>query len=113
MLRERQHSWDIGDRLRAVFDSQYGTARYTHDRLGNLAVAAYDEGTPKEFRMPDAVGNLFRTEDRSDREYGPAGQLLKSTDAKGRVYRYDYDAEGNLIRKTCNDDEMWQSRRAR
>jgi len=26
------------------------------------------------------------------------------------VYRYEYDAEGNLIRKTCNDDELWQYR---
>jgi len=55
-------------------------------------------------------GKLFRLEHRSDGEYGPAGQLLESTDAKGRVYRYEYDAEGNLIRNTCNDDELWQYR---
>jgi RHS repeat-associated protein len=108
--REREYRWDVGDRLRLVFDSQYGTARYTHDPVGSLALAQYDGGGGRELRMPDAVGNLFRSEDRSDREYGAAGQLLKSTDAKGRVYRYSYDGDGNLVSKSRDDSEVWQYR---
>jgi len=93
-----------------IFDSQLGTVRYGHDRLGNLALAQYDYGVGRELRMPDAVGNLFRREDRSDREYGAGGQLLKSTDGRGSVYHYDYDAEGNLIRKTRDAEHLWQYR---
>lgn len=106
--REREYRWDVSDRIRLIFDSQYGTARFGHDPTGSLALAQYDNGGGRELRMPDAVGNLFRSEDRSDREYGPAGQLLKSIDSKGHIYRYTYDADGNLISKTRNDHERWR-----
>ena len=52
-----------------------------------------------DLRMPDAVGNLFRTADRSDRTYGPAGQLLEARREDGGVTKYEYDGEGNLVRK--------------
>ena len=50
---------------------------------------------PPVLRMPDAVGNLFKTVEKNDRKYGPAGQLLKSGSTK-----YEYDAEGNLTKKS-------------
>ena len=31
-----------------------------------------------ELRLPDAVGNLYRSSDRGDRRYGPAGELLEA-----------------------------------
>jgi RHS repeat-associated protein len=74
-------------------------------QLGNLAAATYADGKV-DLRMPDAVGNLFRTPDRTDRKYGPAGQLLESRDARG-VTTYDYDAEGNLTKKTEPDGAVW------
>jgi RHS repeat-associated protein len=60
--------------------------------------------------MPDAVGNLFRTTDRSDREYGPAGQVLRALDDQGRWVTYDYDPEGSLTAKTADDGEHWEYR---
>jgi RHS repeat-associated protein len=77
----------------------------TNDALGNLAAAKYADGTI-DLRMPDAVGNLFRTSDRSDRKYGPAGQLLESHDARG-VTTYEYDPEGNLTKKIEPDGSTW------
>ena len=53
-----------------------------------------------DLRMPDAVGNLFKKQDRSGRKYGPAGQLLESQAENGTVTRYEYDAEGNLLEKS-------------
>ena len=50
---------------------------FGHDALGNLSWAAKDD-LPPVFRMPDAVGNLFKTVEKNDRKYVPAGQLLKS-----------------------------------
>ena len=48
-----------------------------------------------DYRMPDATGNVFRSRDRRDREYGKGGRILRD-----RHYGYLYDVEGNLILKT-------------
>ncbi|HMC93903.1 MAG TPA: RHS repeat-associated core domain-containing protein, partial [Polyangia bacterium] len=93
-----QYSWEVNDRLRKVVDLLRGPTQYRHDALGNLAAAVYADGR-LDLRMPDAVGNLFHTEDRSDRRYGPAGQLFESRAPDGGLTRYGYDPEGNLIKK--------------
>jgi len=102
LTRNRQYVWDVNDRLKQITDPQKGTWNFEHDALGNLASAQYPDGA-FEFRMPDAVGNLFRAKDRSDRKYGPAGQLLEANGT-----RYAYDAEGNLIRKTEASGATWR-----
>ena len=56
--------------------------------------ARYEDGTD-DYRMPDAAGNVFRSRDRRDREYGKGGRILRD-----RHYDYLYDVEGNLILKT-------------
>ena len=73
----RQYEWDVNDRLKKIIDLAKGTTTFEHDTVGNLSGARYYDGT-EELRMPDAVGNLFRTRDRKDRKYGPAGQPLGS-----------------------------------
>jgi len=99
---DKKYVWDVNDRLKKVIDAQKGMTQYEHDVFGNLSAAQYGDGT-FEYRMPDAVGNLFRKKDRTDRKYGPAGQLLE---AEGT--RYTYDAEGNLIKKTEADGKTWE-----
>jgi RHS repeat-associated protein len=96
------------DRLRGIIDSLRGPVQFTHDALGNLAAATHADGRV-EWRLPDAVGNLFQTRDRSDRKYGPAGQLLQASDARGTT-RYAYDPEGNLIEKLEPDGKRWTYR---
>jgi RHS repeat-associated protein len=108
-VRDRRYEWDVDDRLRGVVDALTGPIGYEHDALGQLAAARFGHGRV-DLRMPDAVGNLFRTEGRSDRVYGPAGQLLESTDESGRVVRYAYDAEGNLVSKVASDGTAWAYR---
>ena len=53
----------------------------------------YGDGTV-EYRLPDAVGNLFETREQKDRRYGKGGQVQESRHAK-----YKYDKLGNLIEK--------------
>lgn len=108
-LRVREYEWVAGGRLRGILDSLSGPVRYAHDGLGQLVSATYGDGTV-ELRMPDAVGNLFKTEDRSDRGYGAAGQVLWLIDDDGRRVDYAYDPEGNLISKTADDGERWEYR---
>ena len=109
MLRDRRYEWDFDDRLRGVADAAAGPIRYQHDALGQLASADYPDGRV-DLRMPDEVGNLFRTQDRSDRTYGPAGQLLESTDSAGRRVRHEYDPDGRLVAKRVADGEVWSYR---
>lgn len=100
-VRSRHYHWDVNDRLKKLTLNGTAQIQFEHDAVGNLAAARYEDGST-EYRMPDAVGNLFRTKNRTDRRYGPAGQLLE---AEG--IRYEYDAEGNLIRKRMPDGTSW------
>jgi len=102
LIRLRQYSWDINDRLKQINDPQKGSWKFEHDIFGNLSAAQYPDGSA-EYRVPDAVGNLFRSRDRKDRKYGPAGQLLEANGT-----RYEYDAEGNLIQKTGAKGAVWR-----
>ncbi|MFO7179507.1 MAG: DUF6531 domain-containing protein, partial [Pseudomonadota bacterium] len=101
----KQYVWDVEHRLQRVIDAMTGPVQYMHDALGNLAAAVYADGRV-ELRMPDAVGNLFRAEQRTDRKYGPAGQLLEAHGSEG-VTRYEYDPEGNLVAKHDPDGGTW------
>ncbi len=100
------YTWDVNDRLRKIVDLLVGPTQYQHDALGSLVAAAHADGKV-DLRMPDVVGNLFRTEDRSDRKYGEAGQLLEARHPDGGITRYEYDPEGNLTKKIQPDGGTW------
>ncbi len=106
LVRATGYSWEPNDRLRMMVDGFRGPTHYTHDALGNLVRANYADGSV-ELRMPDAVGNLFRTEDRSERSYGPAGELLAVQTPAGEV-RYAYDPEGNRVEKREPNGRIWR-----
>jgi RHS repeat-associated protein len=102
--------YDTEEQLVSIVNEHGAVYRFVldPDSLGNLAAATYQDGRV-DLRMPDAVGNLFKTSDRTDRKYGPAGQLLEASDARG-LTRYEYDPEGNLCRKVEADGSEWRYR---
>jgi RHS repeat-associated protein len=102
----KSYTWETNDRLKKIVDALRGPITFAHDNLGNLTGAVYAK-SKMDLRMPDAVGNLFKTADRKDRRYGPAGQLLESL-SKAGITRYTYDPEGNLVRKTLPDGSQWK-----
>jgi len=55
-----------------IIDALNGPVEYRHDGLGNLTAAIHGDGKV-DLRTPDAVGNLFKTREKQDRKYGPAG----------------------------------------
>ena len=99
LVGAKSYTWEPNDRLKMIVDALAGPVQFSHDGLGNLTAAAYPDGKV-DLRMPDAVGNLFRTNERRDRKYGPAGQLLESWGQDG-ITQYSYDVEGNLARSCC------------
>jgi len=102
----KSYTWEPNNRLKMIVDALHGPVQFSHDGLGNLTAAARADGKV-DLRMPDAVGNLFKTSERRDRKYGPAGQLLESW-AQAGVTRYAYDPEGNLILKVLPDGTKWK-----
>lgn len=99
--RVRTYGWQQNDRLASIDDSALGPTRYQHDAVGNLAATRFADGV-EQLRTPDAVGNLFQTAARTDRRYGPAGQLLEA-----RGVRYAYDEAGNLRQRILPTGEQW------
>jgi len=99
--KKKQYLWDVNDRLKQIKDEK-GITCFEHDQWSNLAKTIYPNGE-EQLRNPDAVGNLFTTEKRTDRIYGKGGQLKKVNG-----WEYSYDAEGNLIKKyRGSSDETW------
>jgi RHS repeat-associated protein len=100
--RHRSYSWDVNDRLQSMMDGlNTGSVKYGHNDFGSLAWVKYEDGQ-YDFRVPDMVGNLYKTENRKDRHYGPGGRLLQNN---GTIYQYD--EEGNLISKILPDGKFW------
>ena len=93
--RHQRYQWNVNDRLHGMINELTGgKTTYHHDAFGNLAWAKYEDGA-YDYKLPDEVGNLYKTKDRRDRKYGPGGQLLQDDQ-----WRYSYDEEGNLVSKT-------------
>ncbi|MCD4696998.1 MAG: hypothetical protein K8S16_12245, partial [Bacteroidales bacterium] len=100
--RHRTYKWNANDRLNQMLNELTGgLTTYTHDDFGNLASARYEDGS-YDYKLPDEVGNLYRTPNRDDRKYGKGGRLLVDDS-----YHYEYDKEGNLIKKTGLGD-VWE-----
>eukprot|EP01090_Pellita_catalonica_P009829 TRINITY_DN209_c0_g2_i1.p1 TRINITY_DN209_c0_g2~~TRINITY_DN209_c0_g2_i1.p1 ORF type:complete len:1124 (+),score=185.96 TRINITY_DN209_c0_g2_i1:4478-7849(+) len=100
----RRYSWDINDKLTRIFDNiaNKGVA-FSYDAFNNLAKAGYSDGS-FDYKLPDAVGNLYQTEAQNERTYGKAGQLLSCPD-----FEYNYDVNGNLVEKRAKKSvEVWR-----
>ena len=106
-----RYYWGMGNRLHRKVNELTGeTVLFDYDPWDNLFKADYREGSQVEtiYKAPDAIGNLFRTEERKDRKYGKGGRLLED-----KKFSYHYDGEGNLVLKQrLRPDEtlapLWQ-----
>ncbi len=93
--RKRQYQWNANERLQSTLNAlTQGSVQYAYDAFGSLAWARYEDGS-YDYKLPDEVGNLYKTKNREDRQYGAGGKLLEN---KGT--RYEYNGLGFLIRKT-------------
>ncbi|MGJ7033327.1 DUF6531 domain-containing protein [Niabella hirudinis] len=99
-----RYNWGTGNRLnRIVNELAHTSALFDYDAFDNLISAAYEgkDGTMQTiYRIPDKIGNLFKTRNRSDRKYSKGGRLQEDDQ-----YAYHYDGEGNIIFKEFKKNE--------
>ncbi len=103
--RARRYTWGVGDRLGVLHEEGQGSQRFAHDVRGFLVSTTYPDGHV-DVRSPDPVGNLFRSTDHEDREFGLAGDLTKERTPEGIRTRC-YDPEGNLVRLEEPNGGVW------
>ena len=88
---------ELWNKLRKTLDElTRAKTDFEYDAFDNLVSATYRGEGPATtiYRVPDAIGNLFKTAERTDRKYSKGGRLQKDD-----TYNYYYDAEGNIVFK--------------
>jgi RHS repeat-associated protein len=102
-VRDTRYTWGLDARLQQILDAVSGAPTdYQHDEFGRLAWSRH--GDTADLRIPDALGNIYRSAEQIDRRYGKDGRLLWSEEPRGTV-RYDYDDDGRRVRRLGVDDE--------
>ena len=134
--RQRDYQWNTRGELDRISDQQYGTTDYRYDPLGQLLSAQHPDR--QETFAFDPAGNLLdpslvahpsdqaqshrptHSDSAADSEQPPAGFRPQQTPRLGKVmhnlltkylhHHYDYDANGNTLRKrqpiSANDEAI-------
>jgi len=89
------------EQIAGLIDTQEGPTWFEHDARSYLVAAKRPDGSVQH-RSPDAVGNIYRSVDRSDRAYGKGGVLRE---ANGVQFLHDED--GQLVAKVLPDGKRW------
>ncbi|MEC1180000.1 RHS repeat-associated core domain-containing protein [Metasolibacillus meyeri] len=101
--RRRVYSWDMNHQLHSVFNELTGVkTTYGYDEFSNLVSSSRERRFDFLYRSVDEVGNLYETQDKTDRIYGVGSRLLETREAK-----FAYDEEGNLIQKVESNGDTW------
>ncbi|BAV08841.1 RHS repeat-associated core domain-containing protein [Filimonas lacunae] len=92
-----RYEWGRGDKLNKIVNEiTHAKAEFNYDTFNNLASATYSQNNTLEtiYRVPDKIGNIYKTPQRNDRVYAKGGQLTED-----EKHYYYYDVEGNLLFK--------------
>ncbi|MBZ4187943.1 DUF6531 domain-containing protein [Niabella sp. 3A5MI-3] len=99
-----RYDWGMGNKLHKLVDElTKAQANFEYDAFDSLISASYESksgATETIYRVPDKIGNLFKTRNRSDRKYSKGGRLQEDD-----KYAYHYDGEGNIIFKEFKTNE--------
>ncbi len=100
VVDERRWHWQGDDRL-VKLEARGELVEYDHDARGR--VIRERRGELALERAQDAVGNVYRSADRSDREYRADGQLVRTAES-----RYRHDADGQRVERLDAGGERWR-----
>jgi RHS repeat-associated protein len=90
---DEQIGWDASTRLPTIITSTYLITRLSYDLQGNLLARS-------EFDRTTSLSGAPQTTRTWAWSYNTASQVITSTDSRGFVTQYAYDATGNLSRIT-------------
>jgi len=105
LTRHKRYQWGSNDRLTGIGCELSGLQQsFEYNEEGQLTGRFFEQDftVSAEHYFRDPVGNLFERQDHKDRIYGAGGQLKEKKGA-----RYEYDAEGFLVKKTEKDGQSW------
>jgi YD repeat-containing protein len=88
-LEDRRYEWRGEDQIAAIIEAGREPTRFKHDELGRVIAQSSSRGT--QHRAMDGTGNVYRSPDRTDRRYGPAGCVERADELQ-----FAYDEDGNL-----------------
>ncbi|MBK9265806.1 MAG: RHS domain-containing protein [Polyangiaceae bacterium] len=101
-ITSTKYDWRPNGTLAATLDPFQGRTIYEHDSRSYLVSATFSDGT-SQFRSADAIGNIYRTRERTDRNFTASGALLRSGDVT-----FKYDDEGQLVEKILANGTSWR-----
>jgi RHS repeat-associated protein len=76
-------------------------SQYQYDPRGHLIRQIFSSGETLD-RQSDPAGNLFRSQDKTDRHYGPGGVIQQANGTQ-----YTVDPDGFLTKKVLSDGATW------
>ena len=93
--------YDAKNRLIHTIDAMGAVVRYDYDANGNVVQKTAYANTIAAGAAPSTVV-MDSARDRISRNvYDASNRLIYTADAAGAVVKYDYDANGNVVRKTA------------
>ena len=95
------YRWRSAEQLAGLIDTAAGATWFEHDPRGYLVQAQRPDGVVQH-RAADAVGNVYRTPERTDRVYARGGRLEQDGET-----RYLHDDDGQLVEKALPDGRVW------
>jgi len=121
--RRRSYKWDVNQRLKEITNELTNTkTTFYYNQFAELVRADYGFGEMM-YRRSDEVGNIYESDDRSDRIYGKGSRLgesgVNTNESKNQFQggygklvtkgtEYRYDGEGNLSRKVEPSGDTWR-----
>ena len=122
--RMRCYEWDVNNKLKRAKNELTGDhTAFSYDDHGYLVASRVNDRYSYIFRYPDEAGNIYETHEKTDRIYSPGGRLEhtgvntgelknKARGGHGKLVtkgtKYDFDAQGNLIKKETSTGDVWQ-----
>ncbi|MCK6591767.1 MAG: RHS domain-containing protein [Polyangiaceae bacterium] len=101
-VQDIDYRWRSYEQLAELIDAENGPTRLQHDARSYLVAASRPNGTI-EYRAPDAVGNIYRDSERTDRRYGKGCRLEEFAGAQ-----YTHNEDGQLLEKKAPDGSRWR-----
>ena len=100
-IQRTNYTWNNKNLLERSNDDFFGEQSYEYNIFDDL-ILEHNHKSHIQYRIPDLVGNIYKTLEQSNRVFDSSGKILESEEAI-----YYYDNIGRLIKKHNHDGKIW------